>query len=774
MKRIYFFVLTLFICLNEVSAQKVGLVLSGGGAKGLAHIGVLKALEEQGIPIDYITGTSMGSIIGALYACGYNTDEMTEIFSSKDFKKWLAGETADELKYFYKQDDQTSEWFKLRMSVDSVLKVYLPTNIISSHQMDFAFEEIMGPAAAAAGYNFDSLMVPFRCVASDVYKKRSVIFSNGHLSTAVRSSMAIPLYFRPVIFQGSLLFDGGIYNNCPIDVMEKDFNPDIILGVQVSTNNEKPKEDDLISQIENMVMDPSNYVIPQGKGFMIVPDVLNHSTLDFEPCEDLIRRGYNAVYEKIDSIKALIKRHVTDEQYFERRSNFKAKIHPLVFDSFSISGTGLKNSHSKYILASFKDFKHDTLSLKDMRREFYKIAADITLDRIYPTTNYDPNVEKYGLDLELTRRKTLCAKIGGNISTSANCEGFLELEKLFCAYIPTVVRVNGYFGRFYTSGMAQMKAYFPSPEFSFETAIQLNRYNYMEADPDVFFIDTRSPMCIKNDFEYYANFILPVMMAGKFYVGTSLGRFSEQYNISPVYLSSNQLDKTTLSYNGYHITYLRQTLDHVTMPGKGTNFMLKLKYAKAREKFIPGTDFTGEKSDYLPEKRDFFDIYISYENYSFGSKNHKFSFPFSVELNLSKHDDLHNSMATLLTTNAYRPTDYTKTMLFEDYRASKYLAGSLGVLYRFTEDFTFRIAGYAFEPYKKDFLVVNEEKNTYEYEKRGKFDGFKYFFNAALSYQTFIGPLAFTVRYEPEGKSHFYYMFNLGFMIYNKSWWDRN
>ncbi|MBQ9214477.1 MAG: patatin-like phospholipase family protein [Bacteroidales bacterium] len=758
-----------FFCL-EVSAQKVGLVLSGGGAKGLAHIGILKAFEENEIPIDYITGTSIGSIIGALYASGYTTDEMTELFNSERFKAWLSGQTEKSLRFFYKKEDPSALWFNLRMNVDSILKIYLPTNIISSYQMDFAFEEIMGRSAAAAKYNFDSLMVPFRCAASDVYKKKSVIFRQGHLSTAVRSSMAIPLYFKPMIYNGSLLFDGGIYNNCPIDVMEKDFNPDVIIGVQVSTNNEQPQEDDLVSQIENMVMDPSNYYIPKEKGIMLVPDVLNHSTLDFAPVAELIKRGYDEAILKMDSIKSLISRRVTKEEIEQKRHNFKSKLPEMIFDEVTING--LRHSHAKYVLSSFSDFKNDTIGLDGMRKEFYKVASDKTLDRIYPTTTFDESSGYYSLDLELTKSKSLGAKIGGNISTAANCEGFVEAEYLFCNYIPISTKVNGYFGRFYTSGLAQMKAFFPKPLFSVEAAVQLNRYNYMEADPDVFFVDTRSPVSIKHDMEYYTNISVPIMMAGKFSFGFSAGSFSEQYYMSPNFTSSDKLDKTTLGYFGSHLTFQYQTLNHITMPGDGINFILKLKYTKASEKFMPGFDFDGEKSDLRIERRKFYDIYLYYENYSLRTKNEKIGFPLSFELNLSKHDKLMNPMATLLSTNAYRPTDYTKTMLFEDYRALKYAGSSIGIMYYFSEDFTFRLSGFAFLPYQKDFLVVNDTR--FELERKKAFSGFKYFFNAALSYQTLIGPIAFTVRYEPEGKSHFYYMFNIGFMLYNKSWWDRN
>lgn len=768
-------IIAILVSLISISAfpQRVGLVLSGGGAKGLAHIGVLRALEENNIPIDYVTGTSMGSIIGALYAIGYTPDEMQTLFNSKDFTVWLNGITGEDLKYFYKQEDPTAQWFSLKFTKDSSsLKTYLPTNVVSSYQMDFAFEEIMGPGAAAANYNFDSLMVPFRCAASDVYAKQSIIFDHGHLSTAVRSSMAIPLYFKPVVLNGRLLYDGGIYNNCPIDAMEEDFNPDYIIGVQVSTNNENPAEDDLVGQIETMIMDPSNYEIAADKGIMLVPDVLTQSTLDFSKCNDMIERGYREACAKMPAIKAAIRRRVSADEIQMKRANFKAKMPPLHFTSISISG--LKQAHGKYILNSMSRFTNDTMDINTMRKEFYKLTADITLDRIYPTTSYRPIMEGYDLELNLTKNKTLSAGIGGNISTAANCEGYIGLSHHFYSNIPVTLRTNAYFGRFYTSGLVGAKAYFPCrPLFYMETALQLNRYNYMEADPDIFFIDTRSPVSIKNNFEWYANMATPILMAGKLSSGISLGRFSEQYYNSQHYESSDKLDKTSLKYVGGHVTYQRQTLNHVTMPSKGINFLLKFKVTSIGEKFVPGGIKDEEYSNIRREKT-FYDLYMLYENFSLRTANEKFGFPYSAELSLSHHDKLMNPMARLLTTNAYRPTDATKTMLFEDYRADAFLGTSIGGMYYINDSFTMKMSAYAFLPYRKYFLEPDSLSNAYNYVRRGDFDGFKYFFDATLAYQTFIGPVALNLRYEPEGKSHFYFMFNIGFMIYNKCWWDRN
>jgi NTE family protein len=765
-----YLVIALMVLLPFTSeAQKVGLVLSGGGAKGLAHIGVLRALEENNIPIDYVAGTSMGSIIGALYALGYTTDEMTELFHSQDFYVWLNGLTDESLMYFYKQDEPNASFFSLKFNRDSTLHFYLPTNIVSSYQMDFAFEEIMGPGAAAANYDFDSLMVPFRCAASDVYAKKSIIFDHGNLSTAVRASMAIPLYFKPVVYRDGLLFDGGIYNNCPIDAMEEDFSPDYIIGVQVSCNNDNPSEDDLVAQIENMVMDPSNYTIAADKGIMLQPDVLSHSTLDFSKCDELIELGYTEAMSKMDSLRAAISRRVSAEELMEKRAKFKAKIKPLVFNAVNISG--IKHLHSQYILKSFKRFKNDTMSLNDMRREFYKMAVDNTIDRIYPTTTFNPYTDGYSLNLSMSRSKNMEAKIGGNVSTSASCEGFLELLHRFYGYVPLTVKVNGYFGRFYTSGLAYMRAYFPlQPMFSIETAIQLNRFDYMEADPDVFFVDTRSPTSIKNDVEYYANLILPVMMAGRITTGISTGRFSDSYFLSPEFESSFKKDKSVFKYLGFHITYQRYRLNEFSYPSKGTYFLASIKTTNTGENFHPGS--APEEFQDAPVVKDkrFWDLYVTYENYKwrFG----KWSIPYSAELSLSWHPKLSNPMIELLTTNAYRPIEYTKTMLFEDYRADKYAALSLGMMYSFSDNFTWRLSGYVFQPYKKRNLVV--DSGIYRMEDCDYFSGRRVFFNTALVYHSMIGPLAFNVRYEPEGKSNFYYMFNIGFIIFNKSWWDRN
>src|ERR1051325_564845 len=171
-------------------SQKVGVVLSGGGASGLAHIGVLKALEENNIPVDYITGTSMGAFVGAMYAIGYSPKQIEAFVLSEDFNNQVYGNIDKRYVYYFKKKDPNASWISLKLSLDTTFETNLPTNLVNPATIDFALMEGMAPAIAVAKYNFDSLLIPFRCVAADIETKTTVVFQNGDLSEAVRASIS--------------------------------------------------------------------------------------------------------------------------------------------------------------------------------------------------------------------------------------------------------------------------------------------------------------------------------------------------------------------------------------------------------------------------------------------------------------------------------------------------------------------------------------------------------------------------------------------------------
>ena len=237
------FVVVALLLAAGASAQSVGLVLSGGGAKGLYHIGVIQALEENEIPIDYVAGTSMGSIIAALYAAGYSPEEMRAIVDSGQVREWVSGRIDSRYASYYRQMQDQPSMLTLRLNLRDEEKrsdaknksrLVLPSHLISSSQIDLALAELLTPASTASGGDFDRLMVPFRCVASDLVARKPYVLKTGDLGEAVRASMAIPLAFNPIEKDSMLLYDGGIYDNFPWKPLDETFRPDYLIGSKFS------------------------------------------------------------------------------------------------------------------------------------------------------------------------------------------------------------------------------------------------------------------------------------------------------------------------------------------------------------------------------------------------------------------------------------------------------------------------------------------------------------------------------------------------------------
>ena len=289
-----------FLVFLQLQAQKVGLVLSGGGAPGMAHIGVIKALEENNIPIDYITGTSIGAFIGGLYASGYSPDEMIRFFKSSDFKKLKKIELKFPKKYFF------------------------PTHVVKPQRIQTGLEKLTCQATKHSGGNFDSLFVPFRCVASDVYRKEPFIFCRGDLATAIRASMTFPFVFEATRVDNRLLFDGGIYNNFPVNIMQESFHPDFMIGSVVAYNPPPADPNDMLMQLQNMIINPTNYTIPDSLGIVLNFDLKKNSMFDFSNVDSLVNIGYVETLKQIETIKLKIQRRISTNEINQKRVLFRS------------------------------------------------------------------------------------------------------------------------------------------------------------------------------------------------------------------------------------------------------------------------------------------------------------------------------------------------------------------------------------------------------------------------------------------------------------------
>ena len=290
------FIIIAFFTSAQVS---VGLVLSGGGASGIAHVCVLKALEERGIPIDYITGSSSGALVGSLYACGYSPEEIEVFVLSEKFQNMSKGIVDAKHHFLYRQEDANASTFNFSISQDSILRKSIPLSIITPILLDFEMLNYLGITSAAKKNDFNNLFVPFRCVGSDIINKKSVVFRSGNLNEVVRASITYPLYINPIKIDGKIFFDGGLYNNFPIDIMYKEFNPDFIIGSNLSNNAPVPNENDFLGLINTMMTFSTNYDLPCDNGIIITPKTAVE-TFDFNNIKQAIDDGYNSALLYLD------------------------------------------------------------------------------------------------------------------------------------------------------------------------------------------------------------------------------------------------------------------------------------------------------------------------------------------------------------------------------------------------------------------------------------------------------------------------------------------
>ena len=318
---------------NE-SRPKIGIALSGGGAKGLAHIGVLKVLEETGIPIDYISGTSMGSIVGALYAIGYRADELERLALSTDWPDLLTDEMS---RRYIAMEEKIWDGRYIGSFPISNRGVQLPSGLIAGQKISNFLSRLTWSVHHIN--DFSQLPIPFSCVAADIATGEAVPIDSGFLPDAIRASMAIPTVFTPVKFQGRLLVDGGLVRNLPAEDVKR-MGADIIIGVDVSFAL-LPLEDiqsflDIITQSLSFVEAQSRERQYQICDILIQPDMRDITLFSFNDVEDIINRGEQAARKILPELQDLVDSF--DLEVDKGIEFIPAKVDSIYIKSLRISG----------------------------------------------------------------------------------------------------------------------------------------------------------------------------------------------------------------------------------------------------------------------------------------------------------------------------------------------------------------------------------------------------------------------------------------------------
>jgi NTE family protein len=739
----------------------VGLVLSGGGAKGMAHIGVIRVLEENNIPIDYISGTSIGAIVGGLYAAGYSTQEMEELFKSDDFYFWSTGRIQKDYRYYFKVPEEDPAWINIRIEKkDDKVKVLPPTNIIPEEQMDFAFMELLAATNAASKYNFDSLMVPFLCVATDVNQSEPKILRSGDLGAAIRASMTVPLYFKPIEINGVLLFDGGLVNNFPQDVMKEAFNPDIIIGHKVANDKKTAEADDLAGQISNLVMRPTNFEIAEKEGIVLETSFENIGLLDFQKIDIAIKAGISTTEESIDSIRFLINRRVSKESVNQKRKQFNLKKPELFFQNIQIEG--IKDPmQRKYIIESIKG-NYDVISLSRFKQEYFKLIADEHIKSIMPISRYNKETGYFDLHLKVEPQKKVEVTIGGNISTKPINQGFASINYRTYKRRAYSLHSNIYFGRFYSSFKLGARIDYPTRlPFYIEAYTTLNRWDYFASSSELFFEDVRPPYIIQNENNTRFESGFPVKQHGKIYGGIAFSNDIDQYYQTDVVNKEDEPDRTTFNAFSTVLAFENNSLNYKQYADEGAFRYLTFKYITGKEMLDPGS--TSPKDAFAKEKNhNYFLIQAHTKRYFKMGKI--FTLGLLGEAVFSNKKLFSNYRSTKLAAPGFFPTPHSKSLFIENFHANNYMAGGLNTIFGIVPNLKLRLEGYAFVP-------VNEElpEPSFDFTTQSEFIHNYYLQGmAALVYQTGIGPVSLSLNYYEKQDTQLYFLLSFGYIMFNK------
>lgn len=758
MKKHLFILLLLLINFVAVG-QKVGLVLSGGGAKGLSHIGVIKALEENNIPIDYISGTSMGALVGGMYSIGMSPDDMIKMVTSPEFILWSSGQIEDEYLYLYKKLDPAASMFSFKFSLkDSVTIPKLPTNLIPTYQMDLALMQYFAGPTAVAKSNFDSLFVPFRCVASDVYSSKQYIGRKGDVASAIRASMTFPFFFKAISIDSVLLFDGGIYNNFPWDVLEKDFKPDFIIGSNCASNPERPDEENLLKQIESMIVTKTNYSIPKSKGIIIENIFSDVSLLDFNKANMIIDEAYHATLLKMDSIKAAIKRRVDSGEVNRRRLAYKSKLPSLEFDRVDIEG--LNGDQSSYVRGLFQQKKKKTFDFKKFKTEYFKLVSDNTITSIYPTAIYSDSSKKFLLKLNMKANNDLDLDFGGNISSSSMNQGYLGLTYKHFAKNYTRLFSNLYFGKLYSSFLVGLRQDFSFRKpFFYDVVLSLQRYDYYNSNPEPFFEDQK-PSYIKQ-YEYFGrvNYGFPFSSSSYLKFGFNYGKNVDDYYQVTNFLKSDEPDKTNFKFYQVSMAYEKNTTNYVLYPYKGRVQHIGVSYVKGDELNLPGS--TGPTKIETSKKQNW--VALRLYNQSYHKIVNSLWTGLLIDGIWTNKKAFSNYTSSILSAPSFTPTSQSQTIFLPNFRSDSYLAFGIMPNILFTPRVYLRGEAYMFMP----FYEIQKSDNYYvKYGELFK----KRFIMSSLSmvYQTVVGPLSLSVNYYDKENTKFYFVANFGFVLFNR------
>lgn len=769
------------VSIKATDSVSTVVVFSGGGAKALAHVGMLKYLEEQQVKIDAIGGASMGAFVAALYAAGYTAQEIQSFFLNPNIQ-WQNGRFANKYGYngFTFNWDNTS-FLNFNLTNFKSITNFIPTNLIASEPLFLGLIQYLGSQWIASKSNFDSLFIPFRCYAVAVGSHKNHSFHSGNLPKSLLASMAYPFYLPPQQIGKETFLDGGIYDNFPVLPMRSEFKPKYFIGSQTSLDADKGDNNSFAQLIRLIKKDEPDTIISRPDcGIAIIKhaDVAtNYGTFQFDNAHKIIELGYENAKNNAKLIASFPK--LSPQELQARRKLYQRNVPPLLFSEVKIQ------AHSK---GQYKYLR----PLLRMRRKIWTIDkwiplfAKIFMDPRFTDFSFDIQADDNDsnhrvLVLNAGRLKGHNIDVGGGIMAGPNggvYNMFLDYGySYFVAGTLMNTTIQGSISNFYSYASLVHRVDIPVPVHTFwefsGKASNTNYYNWRS-----FFASLNNLNFLTSvSYEGEGKWSIPVARRLIFSIGTryvnSIFDYYNSGNIRVTGDSSDRLNTSLLTPIFASLTY--NTLNHKQYPSQGTLFYIRGAYnllSESHKYLSKVSNFPGAMPEKIPpnskppynffDKRSYFLVELYLEHYAHISDNLQLGFFVQGVLsNLNMRRDYYTSLAVM---PRFTPVLETQYLLRDDYVSPAFIGAGLKVIIKpisSIPNLSFRFDGaLLYKKYDFERSELDNELIAFDRKKRWRFN-----LTNIITKPIFATSLVWSNKYLPISVNLNYYaqnLFNIG------------
>ena len=740
-------------------AQKVGLVLSGGGAKGLAHIGVLKQLEKNHIPIDYIVGTSMGAVVGGMYAAGYSPEEIEQIVLSPEFQNWTSGKPLESKTFNFLTAEPSPSALRLGIAIDSTFQARISTSLVNDLNLNLALARLLAPASASAQYDFDKLFVPFRCMASEVFTRQVVEQKKGSLSDAIRNSMSFPLAFRPIRnLDGKYYYDGAVYDNFPTGTMKKTFTPDIIIGVNVGDVAMKkyPKNDDALlgSTVAFLGTSVADTLSVGKDGIYIQPDLEGMGVGDFDRVKDFIAEGDTAGRRAMELIKQRIGRRVDSMDLQKRRLAFQGLAPKPRFIEVRVNG--LRPDQNEYAARFFRRSGRD-YSLDDIEEGYYRLASDDYFKNIYPRIRYDAERKGYVFSVDARRNNNVSTEAGFVLSNRPIDNLYFGLEYRYLRRLLYTASADVSLGRFYNGAHGSFRINVPAKlPYFIEPEVTYNQWDFQNTG-GVLGRNVLNTQVRQQDTKLGVQLGVSPNYRSRLLLDAATFVTKDEYTNSNEITSGDVLDATVFRGATAALRLARNTLNRKQYATSGHRFVYTLRGVTGTSTYTPGSTAQQEAGS---RHHEWLQFRATVERY-FGFKKERYAWGYFAELMVSAQNTFSNYRSSQTTAPVFAPLPDSRTLFMDAYRSARYAAVGLRYTQPFLKKLEWRTEVYLHEnaqPLRQGDRQVAVRQSGFERPRLTATTG--------LVFQSPVGPLALHARFYDDSSERFGIYGHLGFLLF--------